>query len=97
MLLSGVDLEQNLGGGQCDKGANDQNIGGVNVTKVPIIDQIDKFILKKMKKEKQGKNRSARKIFGGIPGPSPLSSLYPPVSSMNVLFEGIMFSMSAKM
>jgi hypothetical protein len=41
---TGVDLEKNLGGG-----ANEQNLAGGrgNVTKLSIIDQIDKFILKK--------------------------------------------------
>jgi len=29
------------GRGQCDMGANEQNLGGPNATKVPIIDQID--------------------------------------------------------
>ena len=52
-----MDLEQmwqNLS--QCDKGANEQNLGGNGVgecEKVSTIDQIDKFIKKKVKKEKK--------------------------------------------
>ena len=43
-----MNIEQILGEAHCDKGANEQNLeGGANVTEVPIIDRIDKFIVKK--------------------------------------------------
>jgi len=51
-----------LGEAQCDKGANEKNLGGrANVTKAPIIDQIDQFILKSSKETNEG----IRKILGG--------------------------------
>ena len=50
-----MDLQQKPWERQGDKGANEQNVGGGgNLTKVPINYHIDKFILKKSKKEKTG-------------------------------------------
>ena len=49
-MLTGVLGEDEA---QCEKGANEQNLGESNVTKMPIIDQMDKFILKQ-KVEKKG-------------------------------------------
>ena len=56
-------------GAHCNEGANEQNLGSrLNVTKVPIVDQIDKFILKNRvkKRKKQGK-RAPEKILPTIP------------------------------
>ena len=44
--VTGTNLEKNLGGGG-DKGINKQSVWRVNLTKVTIIDQIDKFVPKK--------------------------------------------------
>ena len=71
LLYTGADLQQNLvGGGQSDKGANDKNLGGGNVTKVPIIDEIDKFFLKRIKiKRKTAPEKYWRGGGGRASGP----------------------------
>ena len=69
-------------GGGCDKGINKQSVWRVNLTKVTIIDQIDKFVPKKrVKREKKTGKEGARNFLGGEGGPtapgstSPLSGL----------------------
>ena len=46
-------------------GSKEQNLWGANMPKVPIIDQTDKFILKKSEKRKKQQKRASQKILGG--------------------------------
>ena len=63
-MPSGGDLEQNPGMGSNMTRASISNLGGPNVTKVLIIDQTDKFVLKKrVKKGKKTRKEGTRILF----------------------------------